>query len=61
MRTSLFTGILVGLLAGSTVARDVPANVRAFYNRIKNGKCTGGNVLKEPFYSQYPGSKSTST
>ena len=49
------------LLVSGVFARDVPDNVRSFYNRIKNGKCTDGVVLKDGFYSQFPGPKSSSS
>lgn len=44
-------------LAAAALARDVPEHVRSFVNRVKSGKCTGGTVLKDGFYSKYPGSK----
>ena len=50
----IFT-LLVFVIAAS--ARDVPDNVRSFINRVKSGKCTGGKVLKDGFYANYPGSK----
>lgn len=38
-------------------AREVPSNVRSFIGRIKDGKCTGGKILKDGFYSRSDGSK----
>lgn len=52
-------GLLVLLsfvTSGST--RDIPENVKSFYSRIKQGKCTDGVILKDGFYSEYPGPKS---
>lgn len=51
--------LAVTLFVYGVLARDVPDNVRSFYNRIKSGKCTDGVVLKDGFYSQFPGPKST--
>lgn len=47
-------------LPGTVWARDVPANVKSFYDRITDGKCTGGKILKDGFYDEIPGSKSMS-
>lgn len=55
----IFGLLAIVFLVHSVSTRDVPDNVRSFYNRIKSGKCTDGVVLKDGFYSQYPGPKST--
>ena len=34
-------------LVDAVVAREVPANVKSFANRVKSGKCTGGTILKD--------------
>ena len=47
------------IFATAILARDVPNNVRAWIDRVKSGKCTGGTVLQDGFYSEFPGSKST--
>ena len=54
------TTALLALIGLSSLAlgRDVPTNVQCFYDRIKSGKCTGGEVLKDGFYSQQGGLKS---
>ncbi|KAK5111588.1 hypothetical protein LTR85_011817 [Meristemomyces frigidus] len=44
------------MLTSSVFRFDIPSNVQSFYNRIKTGKCTGGSVLKDGFYSKYDGS-----
>jgi hypothetical protein len=51
--------IVFSLLAFAiaVLARDVPDNVKSFISRVRSGKCTGGTVLKDGFYSQYPGAK----
>ena len=51
--------LLPFVFASAVLARDVPANVQSFINRVKSGKCTGGKILKDGFYSEYPGQKST--
>jgi hypothetical protein len=43
--------ITVAALAIGAFGRDVPGNVRSFYDRIKDGKCNGGTVLQDGFYS----------
>lgn len=55
---SIIFGV-VGLVSVA-LARDVPNNVRDFYKRVKNGKCTGGKVLQDDFYSKQNGPKSES-
>jgi hypothetical protein len=49
--------ITVAALAVSAVGRDVPENVRSFYHRIKNGRCNGGTVLQDGFYSSDDGTR----
>jgi hypothetical protein len=49
--------ITIAALAIGAFGRDVPGNVRSFYDRIKNGKCNGGTVLQDDFYSSDDGSK----
>lgn len=51
--------IAMAMMATGALSRDVPDNVRDFYNKIKSGKCTGGKILKDGFYSQDGGPKST--
>ncbi|KAI1654756.1 glycoside hydrolase family 75 protein [Daldinia decipiens] len=49
---SLKSFISVSALVGATLARDVPSNVRNFYNNIKNsGQCS--YPLATGFYSEY--------
>lgn len=52
--------LAVTLLATGALGRDVPNNVRSLYDRVQSGKCTGGTVLQDGFYSKAGGSKSTS-
>jgi hypothetical protein len=49
------------VFATAILARDVPDNVKSFIDRVKSGKCTGGKILQEGFYSEFPGSKSPYT
>ena len=42
--------ILATFLAQQTVARDVPPNVRSFYNRVKGGRCEAPDKLQGGFY-----------
>lgn len=49
MKTSL-TYLALALAAQGIVARDVPSNVRSFYNRVKSGGCTGSDLLKSGFH-----------
>lgn len=46
------------LMALNAVAYKIRDNVQAFADRIKDGKCTGGEVLKSGFYSEGGGPKS---
>lgn len=46
------------VLASVGLGRDVPSNVRSFYGRITNGKCTGGTILRDGFYSTEDGPNS---
>ncbi|KAK3724059.1 hypothetical protein LTR37_001181 [Vermiconidia calcicola] len=55
MRSTLILALAV--FTGAVVARNLPENVRAFYHKVNNGKCAGGAVMKDQFYSNYPGSK----
>jgi hypothetical protein len=54
-------GLLLAAFMSLAACRDIPSNVQSFYDRIKQGKCAGGTILKEPFYANYPGSKSKYT
>jgi hypothetical protein len=49
---AFFSLIALACLLGAAAARDVPANLRAFHDRIKHGQCTGGRVLQNGFYSE---------
>jgi hypothetical protein len=49
--------ITVAALTVGVFGRDVPGNVRSFYDRIKDGKCNGGTVLQDGFYSSDDGSQ----
>jgi hypothetical protein len=40
------------MLSSNVLALDVPANLQAFLSRIESGKCTGGTVLQDGFFSQ---------
>lgn len=51
---------ILACLPGAVWTRDVPSNVKSFYDRITHGKCTGGKILKDGFYDEIPGSKSMS-
>lgn len=49
---SLKSFLGVSTLLGATLARDVPSNVRNFYNNIQsNGQCD--SPLATGFYSEY--------
>lgn len=49
---SLKTLLSVSLFLGASMARDVPSNVKNFYNSIKSkGQCS--NALASGFYSEY--------
>jgi hypothetical protein len=47
-----FSTLALFLFSSIVLARDVPANLQAFLSRIENGKCTGGTVLQDGFFSQ---------
>jgi hypothetical protein len=47
-----FTALAIGAFG-----RDVPGNLRSFYDRIEDGKCNGGTVLQDGFYSSDDGSQ----
>ncbi|KAK3648346.1 hypothetical protein LTR56_007463 [Elasticomyces elasticus] len=49
------TVVAACILLSNALARDVPLNVRAFYNRIQTAQCTGPDLLKSGFYSQDDG------
>jgi hypothetical protein len=49
---SNFGTLALFTLSSIVLALDVPANVKAFLSRIENGKCTGGTVLQDGFFSQ---------
>jgi hypothetical protein len=49
--------ITIAALAIGAFGRDVPRNVRSFYDRIKDGKYSGGTVLQDGFYSSDDESK----
>lgn len=51
-------GMLVAMAVAAASAYEIPRNVQAFHNRIKDGKCAGGKVLKDGFYSEDGGAKS---
>lgn len=46
------TSFAVALLATGALSKSIPGNVQSFYNRVKNGKCNGGNNLKDGFYDR---------
>lgn len=50
--------LLVALSAIEISAYEIPANVQAFADRIRNGQCTGGKILKKGFFSETPDDKS---
>lgn len=50
--------LALAMMATSALSRDVPQNVRNFYNKISSGQCTGGQVLQDGFYSQDGGPQS---
>jgi hypothetical protein len=52
--------LAAAMLISSALARDVPGNVRSFYNRVLNGKCSGGHALQDGFYDKDDGSQSQS-
>ncbi|CZT20497.1 related to chitosanase precursor [Ramularia collo-cygni] len=49
--------LAIAMMATGALSRDVPQNIRNFYNKIHSGKCTGGHVLQDGFYSQDGGPK----
>lgn len=55
---TLLSILLVAFTVTNALAYDIPSNVKAFANRIKDGKCKGGKVLKDGFYSEDGGPKS---
>lgn len=55
---ALVSMLLVILAASKTIAFEVPANLKAFSNHIKDGQCTGGKILKSDFFSETGKAKS---
>lgn len=49
MKTS-FALLAMALAAQDISARSVPSNVRAFYDRVKSGRCTGSDKLQGGFH-----------
>ena len=50
MRLSV-TLVTAVLAAQGITARNVPSNVRAFYDRVKPGRCTGSDKLQGGFHN----------
>ena len=48
---------LAWVVSGIT-AREIPSNLRTFYDRIKDGKCVDGYAVQSGFQSTLDGPKS---
>jgi chitosanase len=58
MKASVYTGLAVAALTVPAWAYNIPDNVQAFYDKVKNGgSCTGSDLLKGGFYAEEGGSK----
>lgn len=53
--------LVAALLILGVAARDVPANVRSFYNSTKTGRCTGSDKLQGGFFDEEGGSTGRQT
>ena len=51
MRTTNALFSTTALLTINALGRDVPANLRNFYDTVKPGKCSGSDLLKGGFQS----------
>lgn len=58
MKVSIYTGLAVAALGVPALAYDIPDNVQAFYDKVKNGgSCTGDDLLQGGFFAEEGGSQ----
>ncbi|KAH8690297.1 chitosanase [Talaromyces proteolyticus] len=57
MRTGALTSLTVAALAAPALSYNIPDNVQAFYDKVKNGgSCSGSDLLQGGFYAEEGGS-----
>ena len=57
MHLSILSPILI--LTPGILSRQLPPNLRAFYDSVKSGRCSGSNLLQGGFQDEEDGPKGT--